>query len=441
MSMRAKKSSIFKSAVANLKETLADLPDARVGDNVFIKMKDIGLGAFSVFFTQCASFLEHQKLMKRRQGKNNAHSLFHIDHIASDNHIRQLLDHVPPSALDSVYKHCLAQLEQAGIVDNFRSFSEQVLIAVDGLQYFASNKISCEKCSYKEHKNGSTSFSHSMVSATMVKPGCATVLPLCSEFIENKDGEKKQDCERAAIKRWLSKHGENYSKLGATLLGDDLYCCQSICSEVLDAGFNFIFTCKETSHKWLYDYVNGLFQAGNLVVEEHFLTEKKKQYSYRCRYANNVPLRDTDDALLVNWCDVEVFNSKGVRVYRGAFASNHTITALNVLDVIQAGRTRWKIENEHNNTLKNHGYHLQHNFGHGNHNLAAVLTTLILLSFLFHSMLALLDNHYKAIRGYLPRYMFFQQVRTLLFYTYFASWNALMECMVDACEIEVHDDG
>ena len=83
---------------------------------------------------------------------------------------------------------------------------------------------------------------------------------------------------------------------------------------------------------------------------------------------------------------------------------------------MRAGRTRWKTENEHNNTLKNHGYQLAHNFGHGKEHLSSLLATLILLSFLFHEILMLLDMRYKAVRGYLPRRMFFQQLRTILFY-------------------------
>ena len=42
-----------------LEERLSELLDKRTGNNPFIKMKDIGLSAFSVFFTQCSSFLEH----------------------------------------------------------------------------------------------------------------------------------------------------------------------------------------------------------------------------------------------------------------------------------------------------------------------------------------------------------------------------------------------
>jgi hypothetical protein len=57
------------------------------------------------------------------------------------------------------------------------------------------------------------------------------------------------------------------------------------------------------------------------------------------------------------------------------------VTAENVVALVAAGRSRWKIENENNNTLKTKGYHFEHNYGHGQQHLSAVLATLILLAY------------------------------------------------------------
>ena len=43
---------------------------------------------------------------------------------------------------------------------------------------------------------------------------------------------------------------------------------------------------------------------------------------------------------------------------------------------------RWRIENETFNTLKNQGYHYEHNFGHGQQNLSVVFAMLMMLAFL-----------------------------------------------------------
>ena len=86
-----------------LRQVLGGFPDRRTGDNTSYAMEDIGLGAFSVFFTQCPSFLAHQKTLQQAKGQSNAQNLFHLEQIPSDNHIRQTLDPVPPGKLFPCY--------------------------------------------------------------------------------------------------------------------------------------------------------------------------------------------------------------------------------------------------------------------------------------------------------------------------------------------------
>ena len=53
-----------------------------------------------------------------------------------------------------------------------------------------------------------------------------------------------------------------------------------------------------------------------------------------------------------------------------------------LMQLMRAGRARWKIENETFNTLKNQDYHFEHNFGHGHHHLSTVMVHLVMLAFL-----------------------------------------------------------
>jgi len=396
-------------------------------------MKDVGLSALSVFFTQSSSFLEYQQTMKSKNGYSNASSLFNIDYIPSDNHIRNLLDNVAPSEIFPVLSSLLFELDIKQRLEQFRYLDGQLLIALDGVHYFSSQKISCSQCSSQVHANGKTTYSHSMVSATIVSPSQEHVLPLIPSFIEPQDGHEKQDCEREATKRWLLGAGYSYANLKSTLLGDDLYCCEPICLLAIKQGFHFIFTCKPDSHKCLYEWVNSLKRSGKVKqITKVFGTTKGKQ-TWRMNYINEVPIKNGKDSLNVNWCEVEVVDTSGKVLYHNSFATDHFINDDNVFAIIKAGRTRWKIENEHNNTLKNHGYYLEHNYGHGKKYLSQSLTTLILLSFLLHTILSLTDDSYQKVRNHFSRKSFFNQFRTLLMYLYFMTWAALMEMMLTAC--------
>ena len=120
-----------------------------------------------------------------------------------------------------------------------------------------------------------------------------------------------------------------------------------------------------------------------------------------------------------------------------AFATLHPLTATTVQPIVAAGRARWKVENENNNVLKTKGYHLEHNFGHGTQHLAAVLVTLNLLAFLFHTVFGLLDAAYQLLRTTLgTRQTFFNDLRTLTRYFVFDSWDHLLAFMIQQLELE-----
>ena len=126
--------------------------------------------------------------------------------------------------------------------------------------------------------------------------------------------------------------------------------------------------------------------------------------------------------------------------YKNAFATNYLITNDNVIDIATAGRARWKVENENNNTLKTKGYHLTHNFGHGKQHLSTLLATLNLLAFLFHTVLDMSDAKYQLVRQKLPtRKTFFDDIRALTRYHYFEDWDSMLVFMMQGLKLEVPD--
>ena len=129
------------------------------------------------------------------------------------------------------------------------------------------------------------------------------------------------------------------------------------------------------------------------------------------RYFHHLPLRDSADALYVDWCELTTTDAAGRVLYRNSWATSHKVTAETVVALAAVGRSRWKIENENNNTLKTKGYHFEHNYGHGKQHLSAVLATLIILAYLVHTVLDCLDQRYRAVRALLPRQTFFEHLR------------------------------
>ena len=241
-----------------LKSQLSTLPDKRIGHNKQHSMLDAGLSAFAVFFMQLPSFLAQQQLMLQARGGCNAFSLFGLSQIPSDNRIRQLLDPISPDLLNPLFDQIFEALMARKTLEPFRHVNDTLLMALDGVHYFASNKLNCDCCSERAHRDGVVSYSHAAVAVAVVSPDNSEVISLAPEFITPQDGCSKQDCELNAAKRWLSQHGERYVQHQVTLLGDDLYAHQPFCEQVLAQHFHFIFTCKPSSHVFLYEWLKDL---------------------------------------------------------------------------------------------------------------------------------------------------------------------------------------
>ncbi len=430
----------FAQLMTFLETAIESFPDVRKGNNCVLSIRDAVLSAFSVFFMQSPSFLSHQNLMEKERGNNNGRTLFGIQKIPSDNSIRGLLDPISPESCFGVFQQIHTQLFSQEIKDRYRSINDTFLIAIDGTWFHSSEKIHCDECSYKDHKDGRRTWYHHAITPVFVHPKTSHVLSVEPEFIVPQDGHEKQDCEINAAKRWLKGYGHQYASMGVTLLGDDIYSRDPFCKEAIENGFHFLFTCKKTSHKSLYRWIEeGEKDQDIFSVTRKVWTGKERQ-THVYRYFNNVPLRDTEDSIRINWCELEIRKESGKISGVFAYVTDHQITDENVIEMVQAGRARWKIENEHNKTLKTNGYNLEHNFGHGKGHLSNFLLTLNLLAFLFHSVLDLYDEKYRLLRESVgARKVFFNDIRALTRYMVFRHWNDLMIFMLKGLDLPIPD--
>ena len=426
---------MFEELKKILSEVIKKFPDKRKGNNKQYSMEEIGMAAFSIFYMQSPSFLAHQKLLEESQGSSNAKTLFDLEKIPTDNHIRDILDEVGPQHLNDVFKAAFSLVKTSEYYKNLTGINGTKLLALDGTWYHSSEKIHCKNCTIIEHRNGKKTYAHVAVTPVFVGPNKQHVIPLAPEFVVPQDGSKKQDCEINAAKRFIAKNENLAKEEDITILGDDLYAKQPFCTQVKKAGFHFLFVCKPQSHKILAEWIQILDKEKDLATVSFSKTKNTKKFHYTYKYANNVPLRDSEDTLKVNYCEVAIINDKKKIIYKNSFITDHEITADNVVDIVKSGRARWKVENENNNILKTKGYNLEHNFGHGAKHLSSLLMTMNLLSFLFHTILEIFDPLFAALRDKLPsRKIFFDHLKALTCYLIFKNWNCLLSFMIDGLQ-------
>lgn len=420
-----------------VRRSLEEVPEHRTGQNGQYEILDAGLAAFSVFYMQSPSFLAYQRHMEEKRGRNNAKSLFGVKAIPSDGQMRNLLDPVEPSHLRRPFWEIYRRLGETKQLDEYRSMGGTLLCSLDGTRFFSSQSISCPNCTVHMH-DGQAHYSHMVLAAVLVAPGKEHVIALNPEFITPQDGHDKQDCEQQAIKRWIERNAEQIDPWAMTILTDDLHSHQPLCRLLLEYKLHFVMTCKTDSHPALYEEVELLTRVDDAVqtmTVRRWNGRFHERWDYR--WVGHVPLRGGAEALRVNWCEVTIVREDtGKRLYHNAWITSHELTKETVPELVAAGRAHWKVENENFNVLKNRGYNFEHNYGHGKQHLSTVLLTLLLLAFLFHTVLHLSCSKYQAIRQKLgPRRTFFNDLRALTRYLYFNDWDELLTFMCRELEL------
>jgi hypothetical protein len=105
---------VFQTLLGLLSKDIEDFLDPGRGCDTQYSIYEIGLAAFTVFFCQRSSFLAHQKLISQSQGTNNSYTLFGVDVLPTDNHVRNLLDPLEPKKLRGVFRNTFFYLHQQG---------------------------------------------------------------------------------------------------------------------------------------------------------------------------------------------------------------------------------------------------------------------------------------------------------------------------------------
>jgi hypothetical protein len=236
----------------------------------------------------------------------------------------------------------------------------------------------------------------------------------------------------------VERNAGRFEPWSVTILADDLHCHQPLCELLLKHKMHFILTCKPESHEALYEEL-ALLERVDSAISTQVVRKWNGRYHERWvyRWAEHLPLRGDLKALMVYWCELTISNeATGKQLYHNAWATDHTLNEHLVVDVVANGRSRWKVENEGFNVLKNQGYNFEHNYGHGQQQLSTVLLTLLMLAFLFHSALDLTCLMYQAVRRELAaRRTFFNDLRALTRYFYFASWQQLLAFMYQRLDL------
>jgi hypothetical protein len=359
-----------------LRSRFGSLPDPRSGE-VEISLDDALMSAFAMFSLKDPSLLAFDD--RRRDPNDNFRTIYGIDRVPSDSQMRAILDPVDPQGLRTPFRDIFRCLQRGKMLKRFVFLDGHYLLSLDGTTYFSSSKIHCPSCLEKHHRNGNITYSHQLLGATLVHPDLKEVIPLAPEPIIQQDGETKNDCERNATRRWLKRFRQEHPHLPVIVVEDALSSNAPHLRDLREAGAHYIIGVKPGDHAFLFAHLQALDEAGLRQVLT--LEDPATGVQHHFRFCQGVPLNESNPDELVNVLEYwEIHPDEKVQHF--SWITDFLLTPENVWDIMRGGRARWKIENETFNTLKNQGYHLEHNYGHGEQNLSVVLALLMMLAFL-----------------------------------------------------------
>lgn len=416
--MHEKKHLGFSGLCDALSERTRLLPDSRQQGKVDHSVHDAVMCAFAAMYFQDPSLLQFQRRMEDARQTNNLKSLFHVDSIPRDTQIREVLDEADPSSLEGVFTDYFGRLQRGKHLESFRVLGKYYPIVIDGSEYFSSEKLHCPGCLTRKKR-----FTHQIVQAAVVHPDKSEVIPLMPEEVKNTDGLEKQDCEVNAAKRLIKKIRKIHPRLPLIIVGDGLYSKQPFILDALSEKMHYVLVAKETDHEVLMEYVNGariLGEVSRMEVKDH----KGRLHVYE--WINDVPLNGNDDAPFVNYFSYSLFTTNG-RTYSNSWVTDIPVEKNTIEELVRVGRSRWKIENEIFNTVKNHGYFIEHNYGHGKKHLSFNFFLLNMLAFFMHQIFELTDRLYQECRKKLgSKKNLWDHFRVSIRMFIFPNWDTLL---------------
>ena len=230
----------------------------------------------------------------------------------------------------------------------------------------------------RKHRDGSTSYFHSLLSAAIVHPDRSEVFPLDHEAIVRGDGDVKNDCERSAIQRQVDHLEQHYPDLKAVLILDALYGCAPVIRRIQrNKNWRYMIGVKEKGNAYLFEQFDVAHDGGRVKWRTY---RDQQGVKWEVGFVNGLSLNASAQEVKVNMVYMRAPDAKGKEVVF-SYVTNIAVKQNNVLKLLSIGRYRWKVENETFNTLKNQGYHFKHNFGHGKQNLSTIMAYLMMMAF------------------------------------------------------------
>jgi hypothetical protein len=361
-----------------------------------------------LLFTGLLMFLCH--LGARRQValefRDNAPSaanfgrLFGVENVPHGDTLDYAFKNIKPEQVQECVTRLVETLIRKRMLERYRLLDQYYVIAFDGTGIYSFSNRHCEHCLTRTH-NGVTTYYHYVLEAKLVTWDGFS-FSLMSEFVENPQANPtKQDCELNAFHRLAARLKKRFPRLPICLSLDGLFACGPVFLRCRDYNWRYVIVLKEKDLTSVHDEFAGL---AKLQPEEKLKERIVKPVEIKrdFRWVNGIEYCDSlDREHLLGVIELHETAPKDgqPQTTRFMWVTNLPTTKGNVREIAQnAGRDRWKIENQGFNSQKHGGFALEHLYTQ-DYTSAKVFYFLLQMAHLFFQLMVR-SNLFKK---YFPR--------------------------------------
>ena len=302
--------------------------------------------------------------------------------------MREIFDGIEIDPLNQAFVDIFHELQRGNVLKAFVFDDQHYLLALDGTGYFCSSKVRCSECLERKSRGGGIQDHHQAIAAVLVHPNQKQVIPIAVEPIVKQDGETKNDCERNASRRLLQRIRRLYPKLKLIVVEDGLASNAPHIADLKALKMRYLLGAKPGDHAHLFKQVvtagdeDRIDTVSSRLIQKDVGLKNPSLVHSETQYVADLALNASNLDVRVNFLQHFEYDKDGGKVTkRFSWVTDIDLDRSLLLKFVRGGRSRWRIENETFNTLKNQGYHFEHNYGHGKENLSTVLMPIMFLAF------------------------------------------------------------
>lgn len=417
--LQANKTLSAKNLLQALRKTFAKIPDHRSARPGF-SLVDTIMSAAAVFGLKFPSLLKFDENRHEAHIRHNLGTLYGVEGQAPcDTQMRTILDPVEPEEIGKGFNTLHRILQRTGALKEYKTMGALVIL-LDATGEYSSHNVSCPDCCTRTRSDGTVEHYHQLLAAVIAHPDKKTVLPLAPEPIIKQQNASKNDCELNAAKRLLPKIRALYPKRKIIIAADGLYSNGPFIKSLKELKLDYILVAKEGDHPHLFNEYANSHAVGK--TEQYTETESNVKRDF-C-WTNGLSLNATHSDIKVNLLKFSEIKPNKEKPSTWTWVTNLNLTRHTAYPIMRVGRCRWKVENETFNTLKNQGYNLEHNYGHGKQHLASVLGMLMMLMFLIDQIQETACSLFQAARHrFHSRTSLWEKLRSFFANFFILAWD------------------